>query len=99
MFRLIECTPRPTTYIVRPLRGMSKVAKPHLLMSWCLPGAATLVLMLPLAAHSLEHGLKMTGIDRHGRPRPLADATNATCQIRAADRERPLTRYWRAGLY
>jgi hypothetical protein len=26
-------TPRPTTYVVRPPRGMSKVAKPHLLMS------------------------------------------------------------------
>ncbi len=28
-----ESTPRPTTYVVRPPRGMSKVAKPHLLMS------------------------------------------------------------------
>ena len=33
-----ESAPRPTKYVVRPPRGMSKVAKQHLLMSLCRPG-------------------------------------------------------------
>jgi len=43
---------------------------------------------ITLPADAGQHGVKMSGMDRHGRPLYVVETRNATCLIRSSDESR-----------